>query len=152
MRQKKTFAQAASRQIHRESQGRRNPVGKIYYIYIFCALVFTHPVLYAMSEIRSASATERRAFFSTRNSALHCTGSMVSKSNFRSIYTGSQGSLKCFSLIKGRILHCLLFPRHKQPELASSYCKRLQGIFEAISFLKPDRKLPSQCCLTCLGE
>ena len=34
---------------------------------------------------------------------------------FRSAHTGSQGSLKRFSSIKGRILHCLLFPRHKQP-------------------------------------
>ena len=36
--------QAASRQIHRKPQARRNSLGKIYYIYIFCALVFTDPV------------------------------------------------------------------------------------------------------------
>ena len=40
----KYLAQAASRQIHRKPQARRNPLGKIYYIYIFCALVFTDPV------------------------------------------------------------------------------------------------------------
>ena len=39
--------------IHRKPQARRNPLGKIYYIYIFCALVFTDPVQYAVSEIRS---------------------------------------------------------------------------------------------------
>ena len=31
-------------QIHRKLQARRNPLGKMYYIYIFCALVFTDPV------------------------------------------------------------------------------------------------------------
>ena len=30
--------------IHRKPQARRNPLGKIYYIYIFCALAFTDPV------------------------------------------------------------------------------------------------------------
>ena len=30
--------------IHRKPQARRNPLGKIYYIYIFCALVFPDPV------------------------------------------------------------------------------------------------------------
>ena len=39
-----TLTQAASRQIHRKPQARRNPLGKIYYISIFCALVFTYPV------------------------------------------------------------------------------------------------------------
>ena len=33
--------QAASRQIHGKFEPRRNPFGKIYDIYIFCALVFT---------------------------------------------------------------------------------------------------------------
>ena len=46
----------------------------------------------------------------------------------RSVYI----SLKRFSSIKGRIL---------------------QGIFEVVSFLETGGiKLPSQCCLTCLGE
>ena len=35
---------SASRQIHRKPQARRNPLGKIYYIYFFYALVFTDPV------------------------------------------------------------------------------------------------------------
>ena len=34
----------AHRQIHRQPQARRNPFGKIYYMYIFCALVITDPV------------------------------------------------------------------------------------------------------------
>ena len=44
LRQKNTLTQAASRQIHRKPQARRNPFGKIYYIYFFYALVFTDPV------------------------------------------------------------------------------------------------------------
>ena len=39
-----TLAQAASRQIHRKPQARRNPLGKIYNINIFCASVFADPV------------------------------------------------------------------------------------------------------------
>ena len=42
--EKNTLAQAASRQIHRKPQAPRNPLGKTYYIYIFCALVFADPV------------------------------------------------------------------------------------------------------------
>ena len=38
------LAQAASRQIHRIPQARRNPFGKIYSIYIFCSLVITDPI------------------------------------------------------------------------------------------------------------
>ena len=44
LRQENALAQAASRQIHRKPQARRNLLGKIYYIYILCALVFTDPV------------------------------------------------------------------------------------------------------------
>ena len=43
-RQENALAQAASRQIHRKPQARRNPLGKICYIYIFCVLVFMDQV------------------------------------------------------------------------------------------------------------
>ena len=42
--QKHALAQAAHRQIVRRPQARRNPYGKIYFMYIFCALVITDPV------------------------------------------------------------------------------------------------------------
>ena len=77
-------------------------------------------ILFSMRCRRSgASATERRTVFSTRNSALHSTGSMVLRSNssYCQIFPvyGKIKFLKSFSSIKGGILHRLLFPRHKQP-------------------------------------
>ena len=38
---KHALAQSAHRQIHKRPQARRNPYGKICYIYLFCALVIT---------------------------------------------------------------------------------------------------------------
>ena len=64
--QENALAQAASRQIHRKPQARRNPLGKIYYIYIFCALVFTDPVQYAVSEIRSFSNRTKSIFLDSK--------------------------------------------------------------------------------------
>ena len=80
----------------RESEARRNPLGMIFYFNILCALVFADPVADAVLEIRSASATERSAFFSTQNSALHCTGSIVSKSNSSLCLYGKLGFLEMF--------------------------------------------------------
>ena len=45
---------------------RRNPLGKIYYIHIFCALVFTDPVQYAVSEIRSFSNRTKSIFLDSK--------------------------------------------------------------------------------------
>ena len=66
LRQENALAQAASRQIHRKPQARRNPLGKIYYIYIFYSLVFTDPVQYAVSEIRSFSNRTKSIFLDSK--------------------------------------------------------------------------------------
>ena len=49
-----------------------------------------------VSGIWSASARERRSFFSNRNSALHSIGSMVSRSNSSYSLYGNQGFLETF--------------------------------------------------------
>ena len=114
-----------------------------------------NPKLEEIHSVRSITFISSVLYFSLIQFNMHCRRSglpqhnrtksifLVSKFSFtlhrihrfrvilRSVYTGSWGSLKLFSSIKGRILHCLLFPSHRQPG-ASSYCKR-RFVFKVFS-------------------